>query len=135
MKSFLVMSAWLASVIWLGISVFHWDAMAIPALIIALLLGFAIFKDTMNAVQAVGPIYWITRDLVPSNTPLIGLGFMRQTSYPWRIGKGIQIRFPRHTFQIGFCIRPAEFSDNDGLLHALKGRFLEHKAEDIRSWD
>ena len=109
--------------------------MAITALIVVLFLSFFIFKDTMNAVQAVGFIYWITRDIVPPNTPLIALGFMRQTSYPWRIGKGIQIRFPKHTFQIGFCVRPAEFSDNDGLLHALKGRFMESKVEEIRSWD
>ena len=88
----------------------------------------------MNVVQAVGPVYWICRDIVPTNTPLIALGFMRQTSAPWRVGKGIQIKVRKHTFQIGLSRVGSDMSDEDGLMTAVQGRYLKDKAKDIRDW-
>lgn len=135
MRAIIAMSAWLASVVWLAVTIYHVDPYCIPAFIIWSILTFLIFKDTMNAVQSAGPIYWICRDVVPSNTPLIGVGFMRQVAPPWRVGKGIQVRFPNHTFQIGFSVKQKHLSTEDGLLAAMQGRYLEHDPKEIRSWD
>lgn len=88
----------------------------------------------MNVVQAVGPVYWICRDIVPTNTPLIAWGFMRQTSAPWRVGKGIQIKVRNHTLQIGLSRVGSNMSDEDGLMTAVQGRYLKAKAKDIRDW-
>jgi hypothetical protein len=88
----------------------------------------------MNAVQAVGPVYWICRDIVPPNTRLFAWGFMRQTSAPWRVGKGIQIRFKKHTFQIGLSRKGKQVSDDTGLLYAVQGRYLDDKPKEIRDW-
>ena len=88
----------------------------------------------MNAVQSVGPVYWICRDVIPTGTPFIAHGFMRQTSAPWRVGKGIQIRFKKHTFQIGLSRKSKQVSDDIGLLYAVQGRYLDDKPKEIRDW-
>lgn len=88
----------------------------------------------MNAVQAVGPVYWICRDVIPPGTPFIAPGFMRQTSAPWRVGKGIQIKLKKHTFQIGISKVGSDMSEEDGLMTAVQGRFLKAKAKEIRDW-
>lgn len=88
----------------------------------------------MNAVQSVGPVYWICRDAIPTGTPFIAPGFMRQTSAPWRVGKGIQIRFKKHTFQIGLSRKGKQVSDDTGLLYAVQGRYLDDKPKEIRDW-
>lgn len=135
MKALIAMSAWLASVVWVATTVYNMDPHCVPAIIVCSILSFLIFKDTMNTVQAVGPIYWICRDVIPANTPLIGIGFMRQISYPWRVGKGVQVRLPNHTFQIGVSRRQKYLDPEDGLLGAVQGRYLDHEPKDIRSWD
>lgn len=134
MKPFLAVSVWLASVIWLAINIYNLDPMAITALIISSILSFLLFKDTVNSVQAVGPIYWICRDVIPTGTPRVSWGFMRQLSSPWRVGKGVQIRLKRHTFQIGLSRKSKKVSDENGLLYAIQGRYLGDTPKDIRDW-
>jgi len=134
MKAFLAISVWLASVVWVIISLISMSLMLSIALLISCFISFLIFKDTMNAVQSVGPVYWIYRDVVPTGTPLIAPGFMRQTSAPWRVGKGIQIKLRKHTFQIGLSKVGSDMSDDDGLMTAVQGRFLKAKAKEIRDW-
>jgi hypothetical protein len=134
MKAFLAMSAWLASIVWVVVSLILMSQMIGIAIIISCLISFLIFRDTMNAVQSVGPVYWICRDVVPAGTPFIASGFMRQTSAPWRIGKGIQIKVRKHTFQIGISKVGSDMSDDDGLMTAIQGRFLKDKAKEIRDW-
>jgi len=134
MRAFLAMSAWLASIVWVVVSVILMSQMTGIAILISCFISFLIFRDTMNAVQAVGPVYWICRDVVPAGTPFIASGFMRQTSAPWRIGKGIQIKVRKHTFQIGISKVGSDMSDDDGLMTAVQGRFLKDKAKEIRDW-
>ena len=134
MRAFLAMSAWLASIVWVVVSVILMSPMTGIALLISCFISFLIFRDTMNAVQAVGPVYWICRDVVPPNTPFIAPGFMRQTSAPWRVGKGIQIKLKKHTFQIGISKVGSDMSEEDGLMTAVQGRFLKAKAKEIRDW-
>jgi len=95
--------------------------------------GFFLFKGTMNIVQSVGPIYWITRDYVPANSPVIATAFMHEISAPWRHGKGIQIALFKRTFQIGICHKN-EFDETSGVLAAVKGRFMDTPPTDIGNW-
>jgi hypothetical protein len=134
MRAFLAVSVWLASVVWLVINLYHMDSMIITALIINGILSYLLFRDTLNAVQAVGPVYWIYRDIVHPNTPLIAWGYMRQTSAPWRVGKGIQIKVRKHTFQIGLSRVGFKMSDEEGLMSAVQGRYLKFKANEIGDW-
>ena len=134
MKAFLAMSAWLASIVWVVVSLILMSPMTGIAVIISCFISFLIFRDTMNAVQSVGSVYWICRDVIPTGTPFIAPGFMRQTSAPWRVGKGIQIRFKKHTFQIGLSRKGKQVSDDTGLLYAVQGRYLDDKPKEIRDW-
>lgn len=89
----------------------------------------------MNLVQAVGPLYWITRNFAPKGTRLVSSGFMRELGAPWRVGKGIQIRFSRNrTFQIGFCKETLPLDEDSGILNAVGGRIMEISPEEIGDW-
>lgn len=89
------------------------------------------FKDTMNVLQVVGPVYWITKNNVPK-TPFVSKGFMHETSEPWRRGTGVQFRVRKHSFQIGLC-KKQNLDETTGALSALQGRFLETSPQDIGS--
>lgn len=88
----------------------------------------------MNKVQAIGPLYWITRDFVDKRTPIICTGFMRETDAPWRHGKGLQIRLRKHTFQVGFCKRTYPLDETQGVLSAVGGRVLDTDIDEIQGW-
>lgn len=106
------------------------------ALVVALGVGaWFLFKDSMNLVQSVGRLYWITRDYTPKNTPIVAKAFMRELGEPWRIGSGIQIRFSKNrTFQLGWCTKTAPTSEEDGVLNAVGGRYMDITAEEIGEW-
>lgn len=106
------------------------------ALFVALGVGaWILFKDSINLVQAVGPLYWITRDYVPKGTPIVSKGFMRELGEPWRVGAGIQIRFAQNrTFQIGWCHKTAPATEDEGVLSAVGGRYMDVTAEEIGEW-
>lgn len=60
---------------------------------------------------------------------------MRQTGYPWKQGKGIQIRIGKYVGQIGVCKAKKDIQEEfDGLLYAMQGRLLEEKPRDIGNW-
>jgi hypothetical protein len=103
--------------------------------IILFLIGcYFLFRDTMNRLQYIGPIYWITRDIGKHKDPFLCRATMRHTAPPWKTGKGIQIRFYKYTFQVGICKTPKLKEGEDGLLHALQGRFLDIPAKQIKEW-
>ena len=88
----------------------------------------------MNKVHGIGRIYWIIRDFVDLRTPLMCMGFMKETDYPWRHGKGVQIRTSKYTLQIGLCKRLKVVTETDGILQAIGGRDLDTPAREIGMW-
>jgi hypothetical protein len=71
-------------------------------LVLALIGGYFLFRDTMNRIQYIERIrlYWATRDTA-SGGPHIKNAWMRQVEAPYWRGEGIEFRFGKHTFQIG----------------------------------
>lgn len=102
--------------------------------IVANTFGRIVLKDTLNLLQVVGPVYWITRDYVPENTPLVSIGFMKQTDAPWRTGKGLHFNLWKRTFQIGFCRKNHYKNSIDGELSVVGGRFMDIEPEEIGAW-
>jgi|688.fasta_scaffold834652_1 hypothetical protein len=88
----------------------------------------------MNKVHGNGRIYWIIRDFVDLRTPLMCMGFMKETDYPWRHGKGVQIRTSKYTLQIGLCKRLKVTTETDGILQAIGGRDMDTPAREIGMW-
>lgn len=109
---------------------------AMVLLLFAAILSYTalLFKGTLNTLQVAGRVYWITRDLVPPNTPRCAKAFMRETSSPWRTGRGIQIRGLGRTFQIGICDKGMTSDEIEGLAHAVGGRLLEETPHKIGNW-
>jgi hypothetical protein len=98
------------------------------------LFGYFVFKDTANSVQAVGPVYWITRDYEKVQKPRIGSGFMVETDSPWRSGKGIQISLHKKSFQIGLCKKTKYKNEQEAELGVLGARFMDTRPTDIGNW-
>jgi len=88
----------------------------------------------LNVVHKSGPLYLITRDTGTPKSKILAVGFMRQTSPPWGIGKGIQIRVGKYVTQIGIWRNPKDLSEEDGLLHAMQGRILNVTVDEIGDW-
>lgn len=104
---------------------------------ICLLLGlllWAVLKSTLNEVYSVGPVYWIKRDIGNDKTPLLSRAFMRQTTSPWRVGRGVQVCVGKYTLQVGVCRSNPHAEDDVGLLHAMEGRYLDSDVDEIRKW-
>ena len=93
-----------------------------------------VLRDTLDMVQGIGPVYWLTRQ---TDVKRLGLqrSFMHETDYPWRSGRGIQCIVPYRTFQIGVCKASKCYTQEDGLLHSLVGRKLPQKPKEIGAWD
>lgn len=87
----------------------------------------------LNSVWIAGPLYWIVRDFKTSKYP-ISVGFMRQTSSPWKTGCGLQIQTRKYSYQIGVCRKSTYMDDQSGLLFAVKGRILETPITEIGEW-
>ena len=135
MLSKVIISAWLLNLV-LFANAFLMALPMLGFLLLAIwfLFSFFLFRNTLNKVQIVGSIYWITRDLIPTGTPLIARGEMRETAYPWRKGKGVQVRIPRRIFQIGVCSKGTEEDELAGLASAVGGRMMNTTTEEIRGW-
>jgi hypothetical protein len=97
---------------------------------------YLLFRDTLNRLQYIGFVYWITRDNGKKGDPFLSVGFMRQTASPWKVGKGVQVRLSKYTVQVGVCRsnKSRISSEADGLLHAMGGRLMEEDAATIRRW-
>lgn len=92
---------------------------------------YYLFRDTMNVLQVVGPVYWITKNNTPKG-PFVSKGFMHEIYEPWRKGTGVQVRVFKYSFQIGLCKRQY-LDETTGVLSALQGRFLDTSPSDIGS--
>lgn len=97
-------------------------------------LSWVVFSGSMNLVQNVGSVYWIVRNNARRADPIIGSAFMRQVDPPWLIGKGVQIRFGRYSFQIGVCYPSSVASEDEGVLNAMQGRYMDEGPREIGSW-
>ena len=96
-----------------------WITLGIAALLVV--GAYFLFRNTMNVLQSIGPLYWATRDNGIPDVPHVAWAFMRGTSPPWKIGNGIQFRAGKYTFQMGLCHNGPQFEDEyDGLLHMLQ---------------
>lgn len=98
------------------------------------IITWVFIKSQWNAVYGIGPIYWIKRDIKPNNTPFLCKGFMRETDAPWRVGTGIQLAISHYTLQIGRCKAQDAEDDDEGLLAALQGTYMDASVSKIREW-
>lgn len=108
---------------------------AVTLWIVWVLVSYFLFRNTLNRLQVAGRVYWIFRDVVPPGTPRVSRGFMRETDAPWRTGKGVQVRFETHTFQVGWCDKGHTSDEIAGLVHAVGGRLLEDTPHKIGNWE
>ena len=99
----------------------------------AMLSWWLVLRDTLDLVQGVGPVYWLTRQTTVKKLGL-QMAFMRETDYPWRTGRGMQVVVPYRTFQIGICKPSEHYTVEEGLLHSLVGRRLPGKPKEIGPW-
>lgn len=121
--------SFLLTLVFIALS-FFWALLAIA---LSSFFGYFLFKNTLNAVQSVGPVYWITRDIVPPHSRVISSGFMHELDAPWRHGKGVQIALFKRTFQIGLC-KKHNYDETSGVLAAVQGRFMDESAHEIGNW-
>lgn len=126
-------TAWLTSVVTFVplLLIVGWPSLLLFPSILS--LGYLVFKDTMNKVQAVGRVYWIIRDNATPGTPAVSRGFMHEIDPPWRHGKGLQIRVLRWNIQVGVC-KSHDYDEESGILAAVQGRFLDVTPIDIGKW-
>ena len=96
--------------------------------------GRIVLKDTLNILQVVGPVYWITRDYVPKGTRFASIGFMKQTDEPWRVGTGLHLNLWKRTFQIGICHKQHYTNSMDGELSVVGGRLMDTAPTEIGAW-
>lgn len=113
-------------------AIFSKQNLLIVSLPLSVFLGVYLFKGTLNLVLGIGYIYWVLRDTHKGFS--VSIGFMRETGFPWRTGKGLQVGVGKYAFQIGLCRRTNVIDEMNGLLNALKGRELHHKPKEIREW-
>lgn len=114
-------------------ALFTWQLwMLFGYIILSVACGIHVFKDTLNLVQGVGFVYWVTRDTHKGFS--LSIAFMRETDSPWRTGRGLQIGIGKHSFQIGFCRRNKTENEAEGLMRAVKGRRLHYRPKEIREW-
>ena len=96
------------------------------------LSGMYVFSGTLNLVQGIGFVYWVTRDTHRGFS--LSIAFMRETDYPWRTGRGVQIGLGKYSFQLGVCRKNKTETETEGLMRAVKGRKLHYRPKEIREW-
>jgi len=102
--------------------------------VLVLITGYLLFKDTLNLVQAVGPVYWISRDYEKSQGIKVNTGFMREIDSPWRMGKGIQVSIHKRSFQLGLCRKTPYKDIQEAELGVLGARFMDTEPTEIGYW-
>ena len=103
-------------------------------LVTTLGIVFISFYRYINQLWTIGPLYWITRDNTSLQSPIVAVGFMRQTNHPWKTGKGLQIRINRYALQVGICKKTQPINETNGILGAIGGRIMEEDTSTIRNW-
>lgn len=102
------------------------------ALIPIALFAYFSFRNTLNVLQIIGRVYWITKSFEIKQRFRVSKGFMHTTSYPWYKGNGIHMVFWKRSFQIGICQKQTYANDVEGTLASLQGRFLDLTPRQIR---
>jgi hypothetical protein len=105
--------------------------------ILSLILALAVvslFKYSLNRVFPIGPFYFIRRDNGSKSMPVLCKGFMNEISSPWRRGKGLQIRIRSQVLQVGLCKKYPDQREDEGVLSAIGGRYMDTEVKDIREW-
>ena len=105
----------------------------IASLLIGLCISF-IYIKALNRVFPIGPVYFIRRDNGSKNTPVLCKAFMHEISNPWRRGKGIQVRIRSQVLQVGVCKKYPDQREDEGVLSAIGGRYMDTEVKDIREW-
>jgi len=88
----------------------------------------------MNRLYYIKSLYWIFRNNGKKGDPRVGVGFMRQTSPPWKLGKGLHLRIGRYSFQIGVAKSTGITEEDAGLLMSVGGRYMDARPGDIGEW-
>jgi hypothetical protein len=132
----IMLGSLLGGVVLLTVSVVAWFW---PGIVIGLLVsglsGYMIFSDSMNLVQAVGPLYWVIRQVEQKQPLAIKPVRMNETDYPWHKGRGLEVRWRHHAVQVGVCRLRKVSSEEEGLLGAVGGRDLDIEPQRIgREW-
>lgn len=99
-----------------------------------ILIIVTLYKKSLNSLIYFKSLYIILRDNANIKTPTLSKGFMRQTSQPWMVGTGLNIRINRYLLQIGFCKPSKHTNEESGLLGALGGRLMDTNVSEIREW-
>ena len=102
--------------------------------LIAVLLITVVFKVSLNRVFPVGPLYFIRRDTGTYKDPVVCKGFMHEIAAPWRRGRGLQVRVRSQVFQVGLCKKHPDQKEDEGVLSAIGGRYMDTEVKDIREW-
>lgn len=79
-----------------------WIILAV-VFVAVIVLGWLLFRHTLNLFQHIGPLYWITRDDGSRGAPVVAWAYALSIGPEYKIGNGVQFRLGRHTFQIGLC--------------------------------
>jgi hypothetical protein len=129
------LSLFVASFLLLPVAFILWGSQGIWLCVItANTFGRIVLKDTLNTLQVVGPVYWITRDYVPKGTRFASIGFMKQIDEPWRVGTGLHLNLWKRTFQIGICHKQHYTNSMDGELSVVGGRLMDTAPTEIGAW-
>ena len=106
----------------------------ILSVILSCMAFWYVFTVRLNSLVSIGPLYIIARDNASLTSPMLSIGFMRQTSPPWKNGRGIQVRFRTYSIQIGLCKKSHNKDEQSGLLDAMGGRLLDLNGREIGKW-
>jgi hypothetical protein len=129
------LSLFVASFLLSPVAFIFWGSQGIWLCVItANTFGRIVLKDTLNTLQVVGPVYWITRDYVPKGTRFASIGFMKQIDEPWRVGTGLHLNLWKRTFQIGICHKQHYTNSMDGELSVVGGRLMDTAPTEIGAW-
>lgn len=103
-----------------------------PVLFVLLpVCAYFLFSGAVGMVQGIGPVYWI---LKPDNRWVsIGIGTMHELNHPWRVGRGLYLVLVKWSLQVGLCRRQS-FTDEEGTLSAVRGRYMDVTAKEIGQW-
>lgn len=105
----------------------------IITILVLSVVGFVIHAST-NSLYVFGMIYMIKRDNGKLTDPIIARGFMNGINPPWYKGRGFQIRIGKRVLQIGICRATDNKNDDEGILGAVGGRYMEESVDQIRNW-
>lgn len=102
--------------------------------IVLLVACLLIKKANTNMLYVFGRLYLIKRDNARRYEPAVSIGFMRGISPPWYTGRGLQLRIKQQSLQIGICKPGIAKTDEEGVLEAVGGRYLDKPVDELRNW-